>query len=187
MSQTYENGLNELDKIEGVGEFDTATTEGVLKEGETTSDNQLKEDTNSETDTSTLKKKSANKSASLSSDNARSSELSVATTASAIGSYSNPTFEWTSDNTGCTATFTLEDGSTTNKACTVTSETVDASCDVDGYTLYTAECVYNDQTYVTNRRVLNQIDHEYGAPTFTWTRTTDGDFTCTAKFTCDKC
>ena len=103
----------------------------------------------------------------------------------AIGhKYGTPVFTWSKDYSTATATFTCENDKThveTVKAA-VTSETVAATCETAGKTVYTATAEFEGKTYTDSKKVgIPALGHKYGEPVFTW----NADYSkATAEFTC---
>ena len=104
----------------------------------------------------------------------------------AIGhKYGTPVFTWSDDYSTAEAAFTCENDKThveTVKA-KVTPETVDATCEVAGKTVYTATVEFEGKTYTDSKETeINAIGHKYGTPVFTWS---DDYSTAEATFTCE--
>ena len=104
----------------------------------------------------------------------------------AIGhKYGTPVFTWSKDYSTAEATFTCENDKThveTVKAA-VTSETVAATCETAGKTVYTATVEFEGKTYTDSKEVeIPAIGHKYGKPVFTWS---DDYSTANATFTCE--
>ena len=128
--------------------------------------------------------------------------------------YEAPKFIWSENNTTCTAIFTCSDGDDTQTIeCTVTSKTTkEPTCTEKGKVVYTAEAVFNEQTYIDSKEeeidavghsfendvcVLcgavkdnpdkpidpDKCEHTYIA-SFEWS---DDSTTCKAAFTCKDC
>ena len=98
--------------------------------------------------------------------------------------YSKLNFTWSKDYSTATATFTCENDKThveTVKAA-VTSETVAATCETAGKTVYTATAEFEGKTYTDSKKVgIPALGHKYGEPVFTW----NADYSkATAEFTC---
>lgn len=72
--------------------------------------------------------------------------------------------------------------------CTVTASDSTATCTEAGRTTYTATCTFLDQEY-TDKQIVDvpATGHRYGEPGFTWTRSEESGYTCTATFTCSAC
>ena len=103
----------------------------------------------------------------------------------AIGhKYGTPIFTWSKDYSTAEAAFTCENDKThveTVKA-KVTPETVDATCEVAGKTVYTATVEFEGKTYIDSKETeIKAIGHKYGTPVFTWS---DDYSTAEATFTC---
>ena len=103
----------------------------------------------------------------------------------AIGhKYGTPIFTWSKDYSTAEAAFTCENDKThveTVKA-KVTPETVDATCEVAGKTVYTATVEFEGKTYIDSKETeIKAIGHKYGTPVFTWSEdysTAEATFTC---------
>ena len=103
----------------------------------------------------------------------------------AIGhKYGTPVFTWSDDYSTAEAAFTCENDKThveTVKA-KVTPETVDATCEVAGKTVYTATVEFEGKTYTDSKETeIKAIGHKYGTPVFTWSEdysTAEATFTC---------
>ena len=111
-------------------------------------------------------------------------------TSPALGhSYGEPIFDWADDYSTCKATFTC---ATCEKVetvdCNVTASDSTATCTEAGRTTYTATCTFLDQEY-TDKQIVDvpATGHRYGEPGFTWTRSEESGYTCTATFTCSAC
>lgn len=104
--------------------------------------------------------------------------------------YGAPVFQWAEDGTSATASYTCsackEEQSTD---CTVTSEVVKAvSCTDDGIIKYTAACKVGDKSYTDDKTVnVKAVGHQFGVPTFTWSKADDGQPICIAAFQCTVC
>lgn len=127
----------------------------------------------------------------------------------AIGhAYTDPTFAWTpiygGDDPGtpvgytATATFTCaNDGEHTLVLdAEVTHVDTPATCEEDGYRVYTATVTYENEEYADE--TMQQFEgtatgHDYSQyyegsdaqPTFTWTEQPDGSYTATVTFACN--
>ena len=104
----------------------------------------------------------------------------------AIGhKYGTPVFTWSDDYSTAEAAFTCENDKThveTVKA-KVTPETVDATCEVAGKTVYTATVEFEGKIYTDSKETeIKAIGHKYGTPVFTWS---DDYSTAEATFTCE--
>ena len=98
--------------------------------------------------------------------------------------YGEPEFTWNDDNTATVKrTCTVDGKSETLEAEDVTynTETVDATCDKEGKTIYTATVKVGDKTYTDTKEVkIPATGHQYGEPEFVW----NADNTATVKVTC---
>ena len=99
--------------------------------------------------------------------------------------YSKPNFTWSKDYSTATATFTCENDKThveTVKAA-VTSETVAATCETAGKTVYTATAEFEGKIYTDSKETeIKAKGHKYGTPVFTWS---DDYSTAETTFTCE--
>ncbi len=96
--------------------------------------------------------------------------------------YNELVFTW-EDTTSCTATFVCGVcGDTQTVDATVTSDTTAATCTENGAIVYTATCIFEDETYTdTQKVIIPATGHSYSEPTFKWAE----DYTsCTVIFTC---
>ncbi|MCD8041085.1 MAG: leucine-rich repeat protein [Clostridia bacterium] len=100
--------------------------------------------------------------------------------------YGSPTWQWASDYTTATVTFTCTVcGDEQAPEVNVTAETTAATCTEDGYTVYTAATTFEGMPYSTSTTVtLPATGHTYGdSPTWNW----DGYTAATATFECTIC
>ena len=103
----------------------------------------------------------------------------------AIGhKYGTPVFTWSDDYSTAEATFTCENDKTHVETADakVTLETVAATCEKAGKTVYTATVEFDGKTYTDLKETeIKAIGHKYGEPVFTWSKdysTADATFTC---------
>ena len=103
----------------------------------------------------------------------------------AIGhKYGTPVFTWSKDYSTAEATFTCENDKTHVETADakVTLETVAATCEKAGKTVYTATVEFDGKTYTDLKETeIKAIGHKYGEPVFTWSKdysTADATFTC---------
>ena len=77
--------------------------------------------------------------------------------------YGDPEFSWSDDHKFCTAVFTCKDGDDEQKIeCTVTSDTTDPTCTVDGEIVYTATATFHGKDYMdTKEDVIPATGHTY--------------------------
>ena len=110
---------------------------------------------------------------------------------SALGhDYGAPTFSWTATSNGYTVTAEFvcvhDANHKENVTANVASAVTDPTCEKDGFTTYTATVVFGDKQYSDKKVVVDEksaLGHDYGAPTFSWTATSDG-YTVIAEFVC---
>ena len=104
----------------------------------------------------------------------------------AIGhKYGTPVFTWSKDYSTAEATFSCENDKTHVKKvdAKIISETVAATCETAGKTVYTATAEFEGKTYTDSKETeIKAIGHKYGTPVFTWT---DDYSTAEATFTCE--
>ena len=103
----------------------------------------------------------------------------------AIGhKYGTPVFTWSDDYSTAEATFTCENDKTHVETADakVTLETVAATCEKAGKTVYTATVEFDGKTYTDLKETeIKAIGHKYGTPVFTWSKdysTAEATFTC---------
>ena len=110
---------------------------------------------------------------------------------SALGhNYGEPTFTWTETADGFTVTaeFVSKNDESQKEVvnASVKAVTTDPTCEEDGFTTYTATVIFDGKEYSDEKVVVDEetaLGHEYGEPTFKWTKTSDG-YTVTAEFVC---
>ena len=98
--------------------------------------------------------------------------------------YGEAEFSWSEDYSTAKAVFTCENDKSHIETveATVTSETVAATCETAGKTVYTATAEFEGKTYTDSKEVeIKAIGHKYGEPVFTWN---DDYSKVTATFTC---
>lgn len=99
--------------------------------------------------------------------------------------WGEPVWTWAEDNSEASAVFTCANNAehTETVAAKVTSETTDATCAVDGKTVYTANVTFEGREYSdTKTTVIPAVDeHTWGEPVWTWS---EDNKSATATFTC---
>ena len=98
--------------------------------------------------------------------------------------YGKPVFTWSKDYSAAEATFTCENDKTHVETvdAKVISETVAATCEAVGKTVYTATVEFEGKTYTDSKEVeIPALGHKYGESVFTWN---DDYSAATATFTC---
>ena len=100
--------------------------------------------------------------------------------------YGEPTWTWNDDHTEATAVFACERGDDTQEVkATITEKTTAATCETAGETVYTATASFGGKDYTDNQKVeIAALGHEYGEPTWNWTKGENNTYTATATFTC---
>ena len=99
--------------------------------------------------------------------------------------YGKPVFTWSKDYSTAEATFTCENDKTHIETvdAKVISETVAATCEAVGKTVYTATVEFEGKTYTDSKEVeIPALGHKYGESVFTWN---DDYSAATATFTCE--
>ena len=98
--------------------------------------------------------------------------------------YGDPTYEWSEDNTTCTATRTCEDDASLTETATATvmsEQTKAPTCTEMGEMTYTATLTENWAETQTKTEGIPAFGHNWGEPVYTWS---DANTTCTAKRVC---
>jgi hypothetical protein len=87
---------------------------------------------------------------------------------------------------GASAFFKCEEcGEKATISATVTSEEVPATCTTDGKITYTAEVVFEGNTYTDTKEVtIEALGHDWGETTLEWTKSELGEDICKAKRVC---
>ena len=102
--------------------------------------------------------------------------------------YGEPAFKWSDDNKTCEATFTCKNDEkhVQTETCKVAQETTKAvTCTEDGEIIYTATCEFNGKTYTNEKKeTVKATGHDYGEPTYQWSKDDDGNKVCVATFEC---
>lgn len=98
--------------------------------------------------------------------------------------YGDPTYEWSEDNTTCTATRTCEDDASLTETATATvmsEQTKAPTCTEMGEMTYTATFTEKWAEKQTKTEGIPAFGHNWGEPVYTWS---DANTTCTAKRVC---
>lgn len=123
----------------------------------------------------------------------------VETLAAKGHSYGEVSYTWNKDYTECTATHTCRIGSCGKSESATTkniqSVVVEAKCTADGKATYTATFTGDDSWAgkTVKEIVLTQLNHDYGATTYSWSWDADkqewieGVKSCTATRKCKNC
>ncbi|MDO5520907.1 MAG: fibronectin type III domain-containing protein [bacterium] len=172
-------GLDELDKIEGVGEISGTVTEETAAEKSV-----------SKSKARTVQKKSENAEVQVQSEE-DSGQKSETTDSDKTYTYKEPAFTWSKDYSTCEAQFVANEDAT--KIQTVSCEIkysveTEAGCETVGSATYTATCTFEGKPYEDVKKVeLAATGHSYAEPTYDWIRKSDGTYSCRAIFNCQNC
>ena len=107
--------------------------------------------------------------------------------------YGEPTWNWTKGENNtytATATFTCaNDEKHVEKVdAKVTEKSDGATCTEAGKITYTATVTFEGKDYTdTKTEEVAALGHNYGEPTWNWSKGDDGSYTAIATFTCDRC
>ncbi|WP_455721538.1 MBG domain-containing protein [Agathobacter sp.] len=99
--------------------------------------------------------------------------------------YGEPEFSWDKDYSTAKAEFTCANDKSHIETveAKVTSETVEATCETAGKTVYTAKAEFEGKAYTDTKEVeIKAIGHDYANPVFVWSEdysTAKATFTCT--------
>ena len=107
--------------------------------------------------------------------------------------YGEPTWNWTKGENNtytATATFTCanDEKHVETVGAKVTEKSDGATCTEAGKITYTAKVTFEGKDYTgTKREEVAALGHNYGEPTWNWSKGDDGSYTAIATFTCDRC
>ena len=107
--------------------------------------------------------------------------------------YGEPTWNWTKGENNtykATATFTCanDEKHVETVDAKVTEKSDGATCTEAGKITYTATVTFEGKDYKdTKTEKVAALDHNYGEPTWNWSKGDDGSYTAIATFTCDRC
>ena len=98
--------------------------------------------------------------------------VSQETVAATGHSWGSPSWKWTEDHTGATATFTCKNDSSHSESipAEISSAGTDPTCTAGGEAVYTAEVSFEGNKYTDEKTVQNSaLGHDWGDATYTWT------------------
>ena len=107
--------------------------------------------------------------------------------------YGEPTWNWTKGENNtytATATFTCanDEKHVETVDAKVTEKSDGATCTEAGKITYTAAVTFEGKDYKdTKTEEVAALGHNYGEPTWNWSKGDDGSYTAIATFTCDRC
>ena len=107
--------------------------------------------------------------------------------------YGEPTWNWTKGENNtytATATFTCanDEKHVETVDAKVTEKSDGATCTKAGKITYTATVTFEGKDYTdTKTEEVAALGHNYGEPTWNWSKGDDGSYTAIATFTCDRC
>jgi len=107
--------------------------------------------------------------------------------------YGEPTWNWTKGENNtytATATFTCanDEKHVETVDAKVTEKSDGATCTEAGKITYTAAVTFEGKDYTdTKTEEVAALGHNYGEPTWNWSKGDDGSYTAIATFTCDRC
>ena len=107
--------------------------------------------------------------------------------------YGAPVWNWTKGENNtytATATFTCanDEKHVETVDAKVTEKSDGATCTEAGKITYTATVTFEGKDYTdTKREEVAALGHNYGEPTWNWSKGDDGSYTAIATFTCDRC
>ena len=107
--------------------------------------------------------------------------------------YGEPTWNWTKGENNtytATATFTCanDEKHVETVDAKVTEKSDGATCTEAGKITYTATVTFEGKDYKdTKTKEVAALGHNYGEPTWNWSKGDDGSYTAIATFTCDRC
>ena len=107
--------------------------------------------------------------------------------------YGAPVWNWTKGENNtytATATFTCANDEKHVKTvdAKVTEKSDGATCTEAGKITYTATVTFEGKDYTdTKTEEVAALGHNYGEPTWNWSKGDDGSYTAIATFTCDRC
>ena len=107
--------------------------------------------------------------------------------------YGEPTWNWTKGENNtytATATFTCanDEKHVETVNAKVTEKSDGATCTEAGKITYTATVTFEGKDYTdTKTEEVAALGHNYGEPTWNWSKGDDGSYTAIATFTCDRC
>ena len=107
--------------------------------------------------------------------------------------YGEPTWNWTKGENNtytATATFTCanDEKHVETVDAKVTEKSEGATCTEAGKITYTATVTFEGKDYTdTKTEEVAALGHNYGEPTWNWSKGDDGSYTAIATFTCDRC
>ena len=107
--------------------------------------------------------------------------------------YGEPTWNWTKGENNtytATATFTCanDEKHVETVDAKVTEKSDGATCTEAGKITYTATVTFEGKDYKdTKTEEVAALGHNYGEPTWNWSKGDDGSYTAIATFTCDRC
>ena len=107
--------------------------------------------------------------------------------------YGAPVWNWTKGENNtytATATFTCanDEKHVETVDAKVTEKSDGATCTEAGKITYTAKVTFEGKDYTgTKTEEVAALGHNYGEPTWNWSKGDDGSYTAIATFTCDRC
>ncbi len=107
--------------------------------------------------------------------------------------YGAPVWNWTKGENNtytATATFTCanDEKHVETVDAKVTEKSDGATCTEAGKITYTATVTFEGKEYTdTKKEEVAALGHNYGEPTWNWSKGDDGSYTAIATFTCDRC
>ena len=107
--------------------------------------------------------------------------------------YGAPVWNWTKGENNtytATATFTCanDEKHVETVDAKVTEKSEGATCTEAGKITYTATVTFEGKDYTdTKTEEVAALGHNYGEPTWNWSKGDDGSYTAIATFTCDRC
>ena len=107
--------------------------------------------------------------------------------------YGAPVWNWTKGENNtytATATFTCanDEKHVETVDAKVTEKSDGATCTEAGKITYTAAVTFEGKDYTdTKTEEVAALGHNYGEPTWNWSKGDDGSYTAIATFTCDRC
>ena len=107
--------------------------------------------------------------------------------------YGAPVWNWTKGENNtytATATFTCanDEKHVETVDAKVTEKSDGATCTEAGKITYTATVTFEGKDYTdTKTEEVAALGHNYGEPTWNWSKGDDGSYTAIATFTCDRC
>ena len=121
-------------------------------------------------------------------------EKEVVIEESAYGHEYEPIFEWVQDNDGFYIAATLklvciyDSSHVIIENAEVTSEEFDPTCEEDGYVMFIASAIIDEEEYYDEKFLTfyeTALGHEYDSPVYNWSQVGE-QVTCVAVFTCTR-